>query len=174
MRPARPRANGSGETGHGWSCLRHLLDGARGRFDGQEWCCRASPARDLASFRAVSYEQVLDQVFGAVEAGDWATWRSAFADDAVLGQNVMPDVSVDDAMQMLPLMFADGTTVRYENIRRVSGPDSVTEMHDAVFTKPDGRVVRIDICAVMQFNADGKIIRGDEYLDSAAAAGLRE
>lgn len=121
----------------------------------------------------MSYESVLDRVFGAVEAGDWATWRSAFADHAVLGQNVAPDVAVDDAMKMLPLMFADGTSVRYENVRRVSGPDSVTEMHDAVFTKPDGRVVRVDICAVMQFDDHGKIVRGDEYLDSAAAADLR-
>ena len=121
----------------------------------------------------MSYESVLERVFGAVETGDWATWRSAFADDATLGQNVAPDVSVDDAMKMLPLLFADGTTVRYENIRRVSGPDSATEMHDAVFTKPDGRVVRTQICAVMQFNDDGKIIRGDEFLDSVAAADLR-
>ncbi len=121
---------------------------------------------------SMSYGSVLEQVFRAVEAGDWSTWRSAFADDAVLGQNVAPDVSVDDAMKMLPMMFADGTTVRYENIRRVSGPDSATEMHDAVFTKPDGRTVRIDVCVVMQFNGEGKIIRGDEYLDSAAAQGL--
>ncbi len=122
----------------------------------------------------MSYEHVLDQLFGAVEAGDWATWRAAFADDAVLGQNVAPDVSVDEAMKMLPMMFADGTTVRYESVRRVSGPDNVTEMHDAVFTKPDGRVVRIDVCVVMQFNGEGKITRGDEYLDSAAASGLRD
>ena len=124
--------------------------------------------------RGMSYEAVMDKVFGAVQTGDWATWRSAFADNAVLGQNVAPDISIDDAMKMLPLMFADGTTVRYENVRRLSGPDSVTEMHDAVFTRPDGKVVRIDICAVMQFNEDGKIVRGDEYLDSSAAAGLRE
>ena len=32
--------------------------------------------------------------------------------------------------------------------------------------------MRIDICVVVQFNNDGKIIRVDEYLDSAAAAGL--
>jgi ketosteroid isomerase-like protein len=45
-------------------------------------------------------------------------------------------------------------------------------MHDAVFTKPDGRVVRIDLCVVVQFNEDGKITRTDEYLDSAATTGL--
>jgi ketosteroid isomerase-like protein len=40
------------------------------------------------------------------------------------------------------------------------------------FTKPDGRVVRVDICVVAQFRDDCKIIRIDEYLDSAAAAPL--
>lgn len=113
-------------------------------------------------------------MFAAAEAGDWETWRSFFADDAVLGQNVRPDVSVDQASQTMPMMFADGTTLRYENVRRFSGADSVTEMHDAVFTKPDGRVVRLDICVVLQFDDKGKIVRGDEYLDSAAASALRE
>ena len=118
------------------------------------------------------HDVVLDRIFAAAEAGDWATFRSAFADDAVLKQNVGPEQPIADAMKMLPLFTADGTKLRYENVRRVSGPDSATEIHDAVFTKPDGRVVRIDICVVMQFNDDGKIIRADEYLDSAAAAGL--
>ncbi|MEO1058197.1 MAG: nuclear transport factor 2 family protein [Actinomycetota bacterium] len=122
----------------------------------------------------MSHEAALDRVFDAVQAGDWSSWRSEFADDAVLGQNVAPDISVDDAVKMMPLMFADGTTVRYENVRRVSGHDSVTEMHDAVFTRPDGRVARIDVCVVMQFDDQGKIVRGDEYLDSVAAAALRD
>ena len=72
----------------------------------------------------MSYEAVVDQVFGAVEAGDWATWRSAFADDAVLGRNRTADVSIEDAMKMLPLLFADGTTVRYEHVRRVTSSGS--------------------------------------------------
>jgi ketosteroid isomerase-like protein len=121
----------------------------------------------------VPHDSVLDATFAAAEANDWVTFRSMFADDAVLKQNVGPDQSVDQAMKTLPLFTADGTTLRYENVRRVRGESSITEMHDAVFTKPDGRVVRIDICVVVQFNNDAKIIRTDEYLDSAAAAGLR-
>lgn len=113
-------------------------------------------------------------MFGAAEAGDWSTWRSVFADDAVLAQNVSPNITIDQALERLPLLTADGTTLRYENVRRFLGPDSATEMHDVVFTKPDGRVVRLDICVVLQFNSEGKIIRGDEYLDSAAAAALRD
>lgn len=118
------------------------------------------------------HEAVLDTLFAAAEAGDWPTFRSKFADDGVLKQNVGPEQSIDQAMTTLPLFTADGTTLRYENVRRVGGEDSITEIHDAVFTKPDGRVVRIDICVVVQFNDDGKIVRADEYLDSGAAAAL--
>jgi len=114
----------------------------------------------------------LDKTFGAAEAGDWDTFRSMFADDAVMKQNVGAEQSIEAAMKTLPLFTAGGTTLRYENVRRVSGDQNVTEIHDAVFTKPDGRVIRIDICVVVQFNADGKIVRTDEYLDSAAAAAL--
>ena len=121
----------------------------------------------------MDYDSLLDETFAAAEAGDWAKFRSMFANDAVLKQNVGPEQPVDVAMQTLPLFTADGTTLKYENVRRVHGESSITEIHDAVFTKPDGRVIRIDICVVVQYNDDGKIARTDEYLDSAAAVGLR-
>jgi len=117
-------------------------------------------------------EALLDRTFGAAEAGDWDTFRAAFADDAILRQNVGKAQPIDKAMVGLPKYTADGTTLEYQNVRRVVGESGITEMHDAVFTKPDGREIRIDICVVMQVNAAGKIIRADEYLDSAAAAAL--
>lgn len=117
-------------------------------------------------------DTLLDQTFGAAEKNDWESFRSMFAHDAVLVQNVGHEQSIDEAMNTLPLLTADGTSLRYENVRRVRGEHNITEMHDAVFTKPDGREVRIDICVVVQFNAAGKIVRTDEYLDSAAAKPL--
>ncbi len=115
---------------------------------------------------------VLDDLFGAAERGDWERFASFFAADAVLRQNVGRELTKEQAMVALPAFTADGTQLRYENVRRVYGIDSATEMHDAVFTKPDGRQVRIDICVVVQFDDDGLIRRSDEYLDSAAAAAL--
>lgn len=120
----------------------------------------------------IDLDEVLDRTFAAAEAGDWATFRSMFAEDAVLRQNVGREQGLDEAMKVLPRYTADGTTLRYENVRRVGGESGITEMHDAVFTKPDGQVVCIDICVVVQFDSTGKIIRTDEYLDSAAAAAL--
>ena len=57
----------------------------------------------------MSHHAALDQIFAAAEAGDWATFRSMFADDALLKQNVGPQQSIDEAMKTLPLFTADGT-----------------------------------------------------------------
>ena len=116
----------------------------------------------------------VDQLFHSAEQGDWATFRSAFADDAVFKQNVGPEMAIDDAMPLFPRHMADGTTLAYENRRLLIGNNSVTEMHDAVFRKPDGKEIRLDICVVMQFDEMGKIVRADEYVDSAAARALFE
>ncbi len=117
-------------------------------------------------------DAVLDDLFGAAEEGDWDRFAGHFADDARLRQNVGRELKKADAMVALPAFTADGTQLRYERVRRVYGESSATEMHDAVFVKPDGRVVSIDICVVIQFDAEGRIVRSDEYLDSAAAAAL--
>ena len=117
-------------------------------------------------------DAITSRTFAAAEAKDWATFRSAFADDAVLAQNVGREQSIEAAMIGLPRLTADGTTLRYENVRRIVAERAVTEMHDAVFIKPDGAVVRIDICVVFRFNDDGLIVRADEYLDAAAAKPL--
>ena len=60
----------------------------------------------------------------------------------------------------------------YENPRRVIGADAVVEQHDVRMTKKDGKEVRLDVCLILRFGADGLIVRLDEYLDSAAAADL--
>ena len=117
-------------------------------------------------------DDILDDLFGSAERGEWDRFAARLADDATLYQNVGREMTRAEALVNLPSLTADGTQLRYENVRRVYGDASATEMHDAVFTKPNGREVRIDICVVLQFNDDGLIVRSDEYLDSAAAAAL--
>lgn len=120
----------------------------------------------------IDVEALTDAMFAAAEAGDWAAFRAGFADEGVLYQNVGTTQPIDEAIPSLMAMFTDGTTLRYENVRRIVADLAVTEFHDAVFTKPDGREVRLDIVVCLQFNDDGLITRSDEYLDSAAAAAL--
>lgn len=116
--------------------------------------------------------EITERVFRSAEAGDWDRFAAFFTADARMRQNVGREQSITESMVTLPAMTADGTTLRYENVRRLVGESSVTEMHDAVFTKPDGRVVSLDICVIIQFDDTGLIVRTDEYLDSAAAAAL--
>jgi len=89
-----------------------------------------------------------------------------------MAQNVGTTQPVAEALVGLRALTDDGSTLRYENVRRFISPGVVTELHDAIFTKSDGREVRIDICVVIQFDSDGLIMRTDEYLDSRAAQAL--
>jgi len=115
---------------------------------------------------------VAEELFASAERGDWARFRSLCSADAVLCQNVGVAAPIDDALPGLQALTANGTLLRYENVRRFVGPQHVTELHDAVFTKPDGTEVRIDICVVLQFDEDGRITRANEYLDANAAKPL--
>lgn len=115
---------------------------------------------------------ILDDLFGSAERGDWDRFAAFFADDALLRQNVGRELTKAEAMVSIPGLVTEGTTLRYENVRRVFGPTGATEMHDAVFTRSDGHQVRIDLCVVIQFDEHGLIHRIDEYLDSAEAAAL--
>ncbi|MEM7094635.1 MAG: nuclear transport factor 2 family protein [Actinomycetota bacterium] len=117
-------------------------------------------------------EAILDGLFGAAERQDWEAFAAYFAADATLSQNVGREQTLTESLRSLPAHLAGGTTIRYENVRRLIGDSHAAEFHDAVFTKPDGREVRIDICVAVQFGDDGLIVRSDEYLDSAAAAAL--
>ena len=116
--------------------------------------------------------QRLDQTFGAAAADDWAGFRAMFAEDGIVRQNLGEAMTMDQAMEALPALTADGTTLAYENVRRCIGDRCATEIHDAVFTKPDGREIRLDICVVVHFGDDGLITSAEEYLDSAQAAAL--
>lgn len=122
----------------------------------------------------VDLAALTDRLFRAAEAGEWETFASCFAPGAVLAQNVGKEQPLADALPSLRALTDDGTALRYENVRRFVGRDAVTELHDAVFTKPDGREVCIDICVVIQFDDAGLIVRSDEYLDSRAARALFE
>lgn len=113
-------------------------------------------------------------LFAHAEKGQWDSFRSMFTADAVLAQNVGKPASIDKALPGLRSFTDGGMTLRYDNVRRFVGTAHVTEIHDAVFTRADGAEVRLDICVVLHFNADGLVERADEYLDSAAAAALFE
>lgn len=121
---------------------------------------------------APDLDAITETLFACAERGDWVGFRSRFRDDAVLAQNVARPLPIDEALPGLRAFTDNGLELRYENARRFTGADHVTELHDAVFTRPNGREIRVNICVVLQFDEQGQIIRADEYLDSGAAAAL--
>lgn len=126
----------------------------------------------MTAHRREDLDATVGRLFAAAEAADWATFASLFRSDAVMAQNVGTEQPVAEAVVGLRQLLAGGTTVRYQNVRRFIADDAVTELHNAIFTKPDGAEVTIDICVVIQFDGDGLIVRTDEYLDSRAAVVL--
>ena len=61
----------------------------------------------------------------------------------------------------------------YENPRRIVGRDAVVEQHDVRMTRRDGAEVVLDVCIILRFDTEGRIVRIDEYLDSAGVAPLQ-
>ena len=118
------------------------------------------------------FDELCDGLFGAAEAGDWDRFRAAFADSASLRQNIGAELPINDALSGLTALMSGGMQVRYTNVRRFSGARSGTELHDAVFTKPDGQTVTLDICVVIAVDDEGLITEAHEYLDSGAAMAL--
>ena len=60
----------------------------------------------------------------------------------------------------------------YENLRWIVSLDAVVEQHDVRMTLADGASVVLDVCILLRFGPDGKILRIDEYLDSAQVGPL--
>lgn len=60
---------------------------------------------------------------------------------------------------------------RYENAVRSDTADGFVEEHDVRGTLPDGTEFHLAACVVAR-TEDGKIVAGNEYFDTAAAAGL--
>ena len=113
--------------------------------------------------------------FAAIVRSDWEDVESRLHPEARAYQNVVGvEASARDTFAQMRGLVRSMAGIAYENPRRVVGPDAVVEQHDVRMTRKDGVDVVIDVCILLRFDADGKIVRLDEYLDSAAAAALRD
>ena len=60
----------------------------------------------------------------------------------------------------------------YTVLRRETLPDGFVQQHILSATLPDGSVWKMDAAVIVKM-VDGKIVRLDEYIDSAAGAKLK-
>jgi ketosteroid isomerase-like protein len=119
-------------------------------------------------------EALTDGFFAAIVRGDWSDVRSRLHPEARAVQNVGGgEGTAVETLRRMQRLVESMSAISYENVRRVVGPDAVAEQHDVRMTRPDGVDVVLDVCIILCFDDEGRIVRLDEYLDSAAAVGLR-
>jgi len=124
------------------------------------------PSQDL--------EKLTDAFFDAITRGDLDDAVQRIHPDARAMQNVVGrEINARDLLLSLRGLLDSVDGFAYENPRRVVGADAVVEQHDVRLTRKDGSDVVLDVCIILRFGEDGRIVRLDEYLDSAAAAALR-
>lgn len=113
--------------------------------------------------------------FDAIEAGDIATMRESFTPDAEIWHNTDElIVTRDQTAQVLTGMVARIKDREYADRRLTVFPGGFVQQHvlTGKRTHDDG-VVRLP-CAIICKVVDGKIVRLDEYFDSAHVAEFRK
>lgn len=118
-------------------------------------------------------EKLTDEFFAAILRRDWADAESRIHPDARAMQNISgEEVGARDLLVSMRNLVESLASFAYENPRRIVSPDAVVEQHDVRMTRADGASVVLDVCILLRFGPDGKILRIDEYLDSAQVGPL--
>jgi ketosteroid isomerase-like protein len=109
----------------------------------------------------------------AIQAGDAEAVRACYAPDARIWHNIDEvEQTVDQNLKSLD-WFVRKLPDRHYDVQRVEAlPDGFVQQHVLSATLPDGTRWQMAACVVVRM-ADGRIIRLDEYIDSAATAALR-
>ena len=117
---------------------------------------------------------VADQLFAAIEAGDIDAVRSLYAPDVAVWHNTDGlTQSLDDNLRVLGWMSKHLPGTRYTGVRRAVTDSGFVQQHVLVATNRAGRNVAVPACIVAEV-VDGRITRLDEYLDSAHVTELME
>lgn len=117
--------------------------------------------------------QIAEELVRAVTTGDLSLAGELYADDAVLWQNTTGRTS-DKARALSTIQWLYNTVkeLAYEDIRLQELPDGFVQQHRLKGNLDNGATLAVDACMVVRVK-DGKILRVDEYFDSAAFAVLR-
>ena len=121
---------------------------------------------------AQDYLDLADRFIGAIEAGDIDAVRAAYAPDARIWHNHDEiEQTADENLKVLAWMDRTISNRHYRIVRREALADGFFQQHVLEASLPDGTPWTLNACVVVRIK-DGKIIRLDEYLDSAQAAVL--
>lgn len=115
----------------------------------------------------------MDALFDALSREDVAAVKALCADGFWARQNGSPRLGLDDLLAMIDQTFwRNGIGVAYTSIRRVVAGPVAVEQHDVTLTNPAGVKVVLDVCVVVRFDDELRIVSIEEYADSAQVAPL--
>src|SRR5271165_2895234 len=111
--------------------------------------------------------------FDAIEAGDIEAVRASYAPGAVIWHNTDErETTREENLAVLAGFVKHTRSRRYENRRVQQFPGGFVQQHDLKIVRPDGVELSLPACIVCKVE-DGRIVRLDEYLDSAHVEQLR-
>lgn len=109
------------------------------------------------------------RLIAAIEAGDVDAARAAYHPDARIWHNDdQREQTVDENLAVLGWMGSNLPGLRYTDVRRHVAGDRCIEQHVLEVRLPDrDEPLQIPACLVVTVDGDGRIVRLEEYLDSA-------
>ena len=120
-------------------------------------------------------QQILDfagKFIAAIQAGDAAAVRDSYAPDAkIWHNNDNIEQTVEQNLKVLAWFMRKLPDRHYRIVRREALQDGFVQQHVLEATLPDGTQWKMPACVIVKMR-DGKIVRLDEYLDSAQAGAL--
>ena len=123
---------------------------------------------------SVEIDALADRFFAAICAGDVDGVRSCYDPSVSVWHNYEPgEQALDANLAVLGWLGRHVTGLRYDEIRRILLDDGFVQQHVLRGTTDWG--LSIEVPAMLRvFVADGRIVRIEEYLDTAQVAELRE
>lgn len=119
------------------------------------------------------YTAFATRFIGAIQAGDVDAVRDCYAPDARIWHNTDGvEQTVDDNIRVLRWMLRVLPDRHYLVQRIEPLADGYLQQHVLEATMPDGSFFAMEACIVVRMRA-GKIVRLDEYLDSAKTQALQ-
>lgn len=113
-------------------------------------------------------DTIADKLFKALSDQDWEAAGACFAPSA---QCFSPQRTGAKPQHFSEFKKTMGGMIgllgrpEYLNVRRLYGNDSITEQHTTKFAARKETTVEAEACVLLRINAEGLIVRMDEYLD---------
>jgi len=117
---------------------------------------------------------IADRLFKSIEAGDLESVRGIYAPNARIWHNTDGvEQTVEQNLATLKWVIANIRDIRYTDVRRESTATGFVQQHVLRGRLKSGREFTLPACILAAIE-NGRIVRIDEYLDSAKTAEIRE